>query len=212
MEFYWVCEFFCTPHNSLCDGGSNIWRRTVFRSTTYKSQPCVSVFSYAILGRIKKKTRQVSSMIHSARPIVAPLANIVFGCFVFLDLKSGNGRTDGRTDMCKNNYAYLPDFGLAEWIKKRETFYKHFSLHGYDLLNLFCNECTMLIYVHTHLSKRENRTQRSFLTKRCFKNEITHDIRIFTFICLCTDNFLPQLVCLRRTIIPAAFWMHISCS
>ena len=43
-------------------------------------------------------------MIHSARPIVTPVANIVFCCFVLLDLKSGNGRADGR------------DFGLAEWI------------------------------------------------------------------------------------------------
>ena len=37
---------------------------------------------------------------------------------------------------------------------------------------------------------------------------ITYDIWIFTFVCLCTDNFLPQLVCLRRTILPAAFYNH----
>ena len=49
-------------------------------------------------------------MIHSARPIVTPVANIVFCWFVFLDLKSGDGRTD---DMCENNDPY---FGLAEWI------------------------------------------------------------------------------------------------
>ena len=36
-------------------------------------------------------------MIHSARPIVTPVANIVFCCFVFLDLKSGDGRTDNMT-------------------------------------------------------------------------------------------------------------------
>ena len=35
-------------------------------------------------------------MIHSARPIVTPVANIVFCCYVFLDLKSGDGRTDGQ--------------------------------------------------------------------------------------------------------------------
>ena len=45
-------------------------------------------------------TRQVSSMIHSARSTVTPVANIVFCCFVFLDLKSGDGRTD--------NYPYWP--------------------------------------------------------------------------------------------------------
>ena len=33
-------------------------------------------------------------MIHSARPIVTPVANIVFCCFVLLDLKTGDGRTD----------------------------------------------------------------------------------------------------------------------
>ena len=43
-------------------------------------------------------------MIHSARPIVTPEANIVFCCFVFLDWKSG----DERTDMCENNDPYRP--------------------------------------------------------------------------------------------------------
>ena len=37
---------------------------------------------------------------------------------------------------------------------------------------------------------------------------ITYDIWIFTFVCLCKDNFLPQLVCLRKTILPAAFYYH----
>ena len=50
-------------------------------------------------------------MIHSARPTVAPIANIVFCCFVFLDMKSTDGRMD---NMCENNDPY--DFGLAEWI------------------------------------------------------------------------------------------------
>ena len=40
------------------------------------------------------ETRQASSMIHSARSIVTPVANIVFCCFVFLE--SGDGRTDGQ--------------------------------------------------------------------------------------------------------------------
>ena len=55
--------------------------------------------------QIYENTRQVSSMIHSARPIVTTVANIVFCCFVFLDLKSGEGRV--RTDnMCENNDPY----------------------------------------------------------------------------------------------------------
>ena len=44
-------------------------------------------------------------LIHSARPIVTPVANIVFCCFVFLDLKSGDGRTD---NMCEHNDPYRP--------------------------------------------------------------------------------------------------------
>ena len=40
-------------------------------------------------------------MIHSARPTVSPVATIVFCCFVLLDLKSGDGRTDGRTTCAK---------------------------------------------------------------------------------------------------------------
>ena len=50
-------------------------------------------------------------MIHSDRPIVA---NIVFCCFVFLDLKSG----DGRTTWAKTMIPTGRDFGLVEWINK----------------------------------------------------------------------------------------------
>ena len=39
------------------------------------------------------------------RPIVTPVANIVFYCLVFLDLKSGDGRTD---NMWENNDPYRP--------------------------------------------------------------------------------------------------------
>ena len=59
-------------------------------------------------------TRQVSSLIHSARPMVTPVANIVFCCFVFLDLKSGGGWTDGQH--AKTMIPSGRDFGLAEWI------------------------------------------------------------------------------------------------
>ena len=38
-------------------------------------------------------------MIHLARPTVSPEANIVFCCFVLLDLKSVDGRTDVQTDI-----------------------------------------------------------------------------------------------------------------
>ena len=52
-------------------------------------------------------------MIHSARPIVKPVANIGFCCFVFRDLKSG----DGRTTCAKTMIPTGRDFRLAEWIK-----------------------------------------------------------------------------------------------
>ena len=52
-------------------------------------------------------------MIHSARPIGTPVANIAFCCFVFLDLKSGNVlvRTCAKTMIITGR-----DSGLAEWI------------------------------------------------------------------------------------------------
>ena len=54
------------------------------------------------LSKLEEEERQVSSMIHSARPTVSPVALISFEiCFV---LKNEDGPTDGRTDdMCKNN-------------------------------------------------------------------------------------------------------------
>ena len=52
-----------------------------------------------------KDNKTGASMIHSARPIVTPVANIVFCCFVFLDFKSGDG---GKDNMCENNDPYRP--------------------------------------------------------------------------------------------------------
>ena len=64
------------------------------------------VSPYATLFLKKINTSQVSTMIHSARPTVSPVATIVFCCFVLLDLKS-TGRTDVRTDnMCGNSDHY----------------------------------------------------------------------------------------------------------
>ena len=58
-------------------------------------------------------TRQMSSMIHLARPTVTPVATIIFCCFVLLDLKSERGRTTCGKIMITTGR----DFGLAEWIK-----------------------------------------------------------------------------------------------
>ena len=57
-----------------------------------------------VLKMKEDKERQVSSMIHSARPTVA---NIVFALFCFA--RFWNVETDMRTDdMCKNNDPYWP--------------------------------------------------------------------------------------------------------
>ena len=54
-----------------------------------------------ILSKLKR-TRQVSSMIHSARPTFSPVTNIAFAWNLFCFEKV---RTD---DMCKNNDHYWP--------------------------------------------------------------------------------------------------------
>ena len=56
-----------------------------------------------------QKTRQVSSMIHSAIPTVSPVVNIVFAgnlfCFARFWKMGKNIRTD---NMCENNDHYRP--------------------------------------------------------------------------------------------------------
>ena len=64
-------------------------------------------------------------MIHSARLIVTPVANIVFCSFVLLDLKSG----DGRTTCVKTMIPTGRDYRLAEWIKKAESLVKFKFVH-----------------------------------------------------------------------------------
>ena len=54
-------------------------------------------------------------MIHSARPTVLLVENIVFALNCFI-LKSGDGRTDGRTTCAKIMITTGRDCGLAEWI------------------------------------------------------------------------------------------------
>ena len=86
----------------------------------------------------------MSSMIHSARPIVTPVANIVFYCFVLLDLKSGDGHKDGRTTCAKTIIPTGRDFGLAEWINKTKVAndplghpHRHFTSKHYFLIKWF---------------------------------------------------------------------------
>ena len=63
-------------------------------------------------------------MIHSARPIVTLVANIVFCCIDFLDLKSGDKRkyVRVRTDnMCENNDPNRPRL----WVGRVDQFFTH---------------------------------------------------------------------------------------
>ena len=61
------------------------------------------------------KIIKCAELIHSARPIVTPVANIVFCCFVFIDMKRFL-RTYGRTTWAKTMIPTGRDCGLAEWI------------------------------------------------------------------------------------------------
>ena len=95
-----------------------------------------TVFFYlAHMCIYKHVTRQMSSMIHSARPTVSPVANIIFALFCWI-LKSGDGRTDGR------------DCGLAEWINMHgpSVSYSHYSfLYAVSCNMLQCESCCQVI-------------------------------------------------------------------
>ena len=60
-------------------------------------------YGWSHISRRKARyTRQVSSMIHSARPIVSPVADIVFLLFCFSRFEKW-GRTDVRTTCAEND-------------------------------------------------------------------------------------------------------------
>ena len=89
------------------------------------------------------RKRQVSSMIHSARPTVSPVANIVFALFCFARFwKVG---TDGRTDdICKNNDPYRPWL----WVGREDQyeFYFRLPLHRQFLITNVSVHKTILPY------------------------------------------------------------------
>ena len=73
----------------------------------------------------KLYTRQVSSMIHSARPTVSLVVNIVFDWnLLVLRYFLKWGRTDGRTEICAKTMITTGRYscGSAEWINKEKTF------------------------------------------------------------------------------------------
>ena len=86
-------------------------------------------------------------MIHWVIPIVTPVANIVFCCYVFLDLKSGDGRTDRRTTCAKTMIPTGRDFGLVEWINNFVICKWFKTTSKRALLKLF-KKCTNLLNVY----------------------------------------------------------------
>ena len=67
-------------------------------------------------------------MIHSATPIVTPLAKTVLCTFNCFSRFEKWGRTDGRTTCAKIIIPTGRDFGLAEWIKKEFCLDVNYSL------------------------------------------------------------------------------------
>ena len=91
----------------------------------------------------KERRGIYSSMIHSTRPTVTPVATIVINSFVLLYLKRG----DGRTICAKTMITTDRDCGLAEWIKRRGIYSS--------------NCCTLSV---THSSPRQMSHEQSVLT------------------------------------------------
>ena len=86
-------------------------------------------------------------MIHSARPTVSPVATIIFCCFVLLDVKSGDGRTDEQTDnMCKNNDHYQPGLWVG-WVDQ----FTVFSCNEVLWRGMLCIEMTKFYFNHNYV-------------------------------------------------------------
>ena len=65
-----------------------------------------------------RRTRKVSSMIHSARPTVSPVENIVFAWNLFCFARFWKLGMDGRITRAKTMITTGRDCGSAEWIKR----------------------------------------------------------------------------------------------
>ena len=102
-------------YDDVCRGRNNTQK--IDDSNTFKhSQQAIMIFSIRFTHNLphsqshchlQKKgiTRQVSLMIHSGRPTISLVENIVFTLFCFARFWSGDVRTDV---MCENNDPYRP--------------------------------------------------------------------------------------------------------
>ena len=103
-----------------------------------------TIYMGQLLNEKKLKTmRQVSSIIHSARPIVTPVANIVFCCFVFLDLKGGDGRTTCAKTMISTGRDFwvgrVDQYGEIIWKSCHEAIFIHYP-KLYSMMFVILNE------------------------------------------------------------------------
>ena len=106
-------------------------------------------------------------MIHSARLTVTPVTNIVFCCFVFPDLKSG----DGRTTCAKIIILTGRDCGLAEWINL------HHSTSAVTILH--CFSCCIRLTHLSNLSMHKNRFKLRYLLDGLSKFLSTREVEFY---------------------------------
>ena len=87
-------------------------------------------------------------MIHSARSIVTTVANIVFCCFVFLDLISG---TDVRTrtygQLVRNQWSYPPRL----WVERLDQFINDCEILIFSVTK---NSNDLLFTIHIHMCNK----------------------------------------------------------
>ena len=104
-SFTWVINFYDKKENVSVAGGCNCKGRVYYQQWPPK----------------KSTTRQVSSMIHSAKPTVSPVVNIVFTWYLYCLARFWKVRTDGRWDgrtKCLNTMITTGSgCGSATWIK-----------------------------------------------------------------------------------------------
>ena len=118
-------------------------------------------------------------MIHSARLRVLQAATIVFCCIVLLDLKSTEGRTDGRT--CgKIMITTGRDCGLAEWIN---------TSFGFSLLFIFVRMVCLSQMISLH------------------KN--IYYLQIFTIIANNCKAYIHLCCVICNNIWKSELWLHV---
>ena len=91
-----------------------------FRKGSLKISKSPYRWALKYLAEFNWKTRQVSSMIHSARPTVLPVVNIVFAWNLFCFEKWG--RTDGRHEQKQWSLPAVT-MGSVSWINKTILFF-----------------------------------------------------------------------------------------